>query len=302
MRFVLYILIIFSFLISDNANSETEPIHLEGNFIQGGLVFGVVPAGVKVIVSERRVRVSSAGQFIVGFGRNASPSVDIILLFPNGQKDIQTFYVNTREYNVQRINGLPESMVTPPSHVLKRINKENGEVRVARSFDTDATHFLKEFEWPVYGIISGVYGSQRILNGRPRQPHYGVDIVAPVGSVVRAPVGGVVRMAEPNLYFSGGTVILDHGFGLSSSFLHLSEICVHKNDKVDQGQIIGAVGATGRVTGAHLDWRINWFEHRLDPQLLLKGKPSHKKTNGLMANGCEAITTEPVAHVSILQE
>ena len=301
MKFISVILIVLLFVISDGSSSKAEPLQLKGDFIQGGLVFGVAPPEVKIIVNDRRVRVAAAGKFIFGFGRNATPNVKIILLFPSGEKEIQTFYLIPREYNVQRIDGLPENLVTPSSDVLNRINRENSEVRLARAFDTNTTYFLETFEWPVYGIISGVYGSQRILNGKSRQPHYGIDIVAPVGTVVRTPVGGVVRMAKSNLYFSGGTVIIDHGFGLSSSFLHLSKICVNENDKIEKGQIIGAVGATGRVTGAHLDWRINWFEQRLDPQLLLKDKPSNEKNNVLMANDCEAITTDPVAHVSILQ-
>ena len=301
MRFILFILIILLFVNSDNPSSKAEAFQLKGDFIQGGLVFGIAPPEVKIIVNERKVRVSNAGKFIFGFGRNAAPTVKITLLFPNGKKEIQRFNLIAREYNIQRIDGLPENMVTPSSDVVERINRENREVKLARAFDTNATHFLQRFEWPVHGIISGVYGSQRILNGKPRQPHYGLDIVAPIGTVVRAPVGGVVRMAKANLYFSGGTVILDHGFGLSSSFLHLSKICVNKNDKLEKGHIIGAVGATGRVTGAHLDWRINWFEQRLDPQLLLKGNLSNEKSNSLMANDCEAITTERDAHVSILQ-
>ena len=160
-------------------------------------------------------------------------------------------------------------MVTPPPELLARIREEGAIVRAARAFDTAETHLFAPFAWPARGPISGVYGSQRVLNGEPRQPHFGVDIAAPEGTPVRAPAGGEIRLAEVDLYYSGGTVILDHGHGLSSTFLHMSRVDVAVGQRVAQGEVIGAIGATGRVTGAHLDWRMNWFERRLDPALLV---------------------------------
>ena len=132
---------------------------------------------------------------------------------------------------------------------------------------------LAGFVWPAEGPISGVYGSQRFYNGEPRRPHFGVDVAVPTGTIVRAPAAGVVTLAEPDLYFSGGTVILDHGYRLSSSFLHMSEVAVQVGDELQPGDIIGAVGSTGRATGPHLDWRMNWREQRIDPQLLAPPMP-----------------------------
>ena len=178
--------------------------------------------------------------------------------------------IERRRYDIQRIDGLPKKMVTPPPELLVRIREEGAKVREARAFDTAELDLFVPFAWPAQGPISGVYGSQRILNGEPRQPHFGVDIAASTGTPVRAPAGGDIRLAEPDLYYSGGTVILDHGHGLSSSFLHMSRIDVEVGQRVAQGEVIGAIGATGRVTGAHLDWRMNWFERRLDPALLVE--------------------------------
>jgi murein DD-endopeptidase MepM/ murein hydrolase activator NlpD len=132
---------------------------------------------------------------------------------------------------------------------------------------------LAGFEWPALGPISGVYGSQRYYNGTAGNPHYGVDVAVPVGTPVYAPAAGVVTLAEPDLLFSGGTIILDHGFRLSSAFLRLSNVLVEVGQEIDIGDLIGEVGATGRATGAHLDWRMNWRSHRIDPQLLVPPMP-----------------------------
>ena len=174
---------------------------------------------------------------------------------------------------MQRIDGLPEKMVTPPKEVLQRIRAENARIAAVRARDRAAADFATGFAWPVTGAITGVYGSQRVLNGKPRQPHYGIDIAAPAGTPVRAPADGVVTLAETGMYFTGGTVILDHGHGLTSAFLHLSKLEAGEGEAVERGEVIARVGATGRVTGAHLDWRVNWFDARLDPKLLAGEMP-----------------------------
>jgi murein DD-endopeptidase MepM/ murein hydrolase activator NlpD len=168
---------------------------------------------------------------------------------------------------------LPPDKVTPPSSLLDRIRRENAWVDEARRRDIPQTYFLSGFAWPVTGRISGVYGSQRILNGEPRQPHYGVDIAAPVGTPVRAPADGVVTLAEPNLYYTGVTLIIDHGYRLSSTLMHLSRLHVKVGQQVRKGEVVAAVGASGRVTGPHLDWRMNWREARIDPALLVPPMP-----------------------------
>ena len=175
-----------------------------------------------------------------------------------------------REYNIQRINGLAESKVTPPESVYKRIKKENNAIGEARAINSDLIYFKEKFIMPVEGIISGVYGSQRILNGKPRWPHYGIDIAAKQGTMIKSSGTGVVTMAEDDLYYTGGTVIMDHGHGISTIYSHLENVLVSVGDRINQGDIIGTVGSTGRSTGPHLDFRINWFQTRLDPMSVLK--------------------------------
>ena len=161
-------------------------------------------------------------------------------------------------------------MVTPPENVYKRIIKENKEIAKVRALNTKINYIFQEFVWPVQGIITGVFGSQRILNGKPRRPHYGIDIAAKKGTNILSPTDSIVRMAEDNLYFTGGTIMLDHGHGVTSVYSHLSKLLVKKNQKIKKGHVIGHVGSTGRSTGPHLDWRINWFDQRLDPSMFIK--------------------------------
>ncbi len=255
------------------AGAVSEPV-FTGAFVQGGLVRGLVQPGATVKVDGKPVRVSEGGVFLVGFGRDAPAESRVQIRYPDGRTTEQVLRVAPREYRVQRIDGLPERKVTPRSKEdLARIREEAALSRAARRRDDPRTDFLVDFIWPVTGPISGVYGSQRILNGQPRRPHFGVDIARPTGTPVKAPAAGIVTLAHPDMFFSGGTLILDHGHGLSSSFLHLSRILVKEGDRVEQGELIAEVGATGRVTGAHLDWRMNLFTTRIDPQLLVPPMP-----------------------------
>ncbi len=247
-----------------------KEIRLEGNFVQGGLVFGTTQPDSLVSLDGRVLRLSPNGVFVFGFGRDAAPDAALQVIKPDGSQSVRKLAIARRDYDIQRIDGLPPKMVTPPEEVLQRIREEGARVRNARGFDMAESFFKEAFIWPAEGRISGVYGSQRILNGEPRQPHFGIDIAATTGTLVIAPAGGEIRLAEPDLYFSGGTIILDHGHGLSSSFLHMSRIDVAIGQRVVQGEVIGTVGATGRVTGAHLDWRMNWFDRRVDPAMLIE--------------------------------
>ena len=178
-----------------------------------------------------------------------------------------------REYRIQRIDGLPPRKVTPDEKDYERIRKDIAAAKRARRRDDPREDFLSGWIWPVTGPISGVYGSQRILNGQPRRPHYGVDIAVPVGTEIRAPADGVVTLAHPGMFYSGVTVIIDHGHNLTSSFLHLNRALVEEGDRVKRGDVIAEVGKTGRVTGAHLDWRMNLRKARIDPQLLVGPMP-----------------------------
>lgn len=238
-------------------------------FEQGGLLRGQVPPGTRVWRGERELRVDGQGRFVVGLHRDAPQRLRLRLQAPEREVVERAFPIEQRDYDEQRIDGLPSSMVTPSEAVLQRIGEEANQVRAARAHDSGLESAHEGFIWPVTGRISSVYGSRRILNGEPRQPHYGIDIAAPQGRPIHATAGGIVRMAEKDLYYTGGTVIIDHGFGLSSTYLHMSRLDVAEGDRVAQGEVVGAVGATGRVTGAHLCFRYNWFDKRLDPALLL---------------------------------
>ncbi len=249
---------------------------LNGDFIQGGLVYGQVTPGAKVIVNDYEVRVSKSGDFIIGFGRDYPSRAILKFIYSNGSSKQHELKIAQREYKIQRIDGLPNAQVNPDADTLVRIKQEQREIRLARNMDEGRLDFKQKFIWPTKGPITGVYGSQRILNGQPRQPHYGIDVAAPVGTSVVAPAAGVVSYVD-DMYFSGWTVVLDHGHRLSSSFLHLDKVLVQVGDRVQQGETIALVGATGRVTGAHLDWRMNWHTQRIDPGLLVENEDNSKK-------------------------
>ena len=248
-------------------------LELNGEAIQGGLIFGLTQPGNQVFLGETEVMVSGEGKFLIGFGRDETGEY---LLRVNGGQDgeeVVTLNVIPREYNIEKVDGLPPKTVTPDPAAAKRIAEEGAMVSSARSRRDSRTDYAQGFAWPAQGRISGVYGSQRILNGEPRRPHYGLDIAAPAGSPVYAPAAGIVTLNHPDMYFSGGTLILDHGQGLSSTFLHLSKILVEAGTTVQQGDLIAEIGSTGRASGPHLDWRMNWLNRRVDPQLLMKGAP-----------------------------
>lgn len=252
------------------------PVVLRGNLIQGGMVIGETAPGNRVFYDGDPIRVSREGQFLLGFGRD--DALEHVLEVKKRDRTLErrTLVIDRREYEIQRIDGLPPSKVTPPKQEWARIKREAAMVKRARRQDDPRSDFSNGFIWPAQGEISGVYGSQRVLNGKPRRPHFGVDIAAPKGTLVRAPADGVVTLAHPDMYYSGGTLILDHGHRLSSSFLHLSRLLVKVGARVKQGDPIAEIGATGRVTGAHLDWRMNLRDARIDPQLLVPPMPLRK--------------------------
>ena len=270
------LLFIFCCAIGGLALAAAAPTYtLSGQLIQGGLVIGKSPPGSRVSQDGQPVRVSPEGDFLLGFTRDAPPTSQLRLQLPDGRVVEETLEVSARDYRIQRIDGLPPGKVTPRSaEDLARIRRDAVAVNKARARDDDRRDFLGGFVWPLVGPITGVYGSQRILNGEPRRPHFGVDVAAPVGTPVRAPASGIVTLAEPDMFFSGGTLMIDHGHKLSSSFLHLHKLHVKVGDRVEQGDLIAEVGATGRVTGAHLDWRMNLRDRRIDPELLVPPMPA----------------------------
>jgi len=243
-------------------------VTFDGKFIQGSFILGKTEPGSKVFIDKQKVKVTSDGYFAFGLGRDRKNDVVITI---NQKKIVKKVF--KREYKIQRIDGLEEKKVTPPEEVYERIKRENKWIGEVRAINSDLTFFKNKFAIPVENsIITGVYGSQRILNGKPKWPHYGLDFAADEGTKIKAMIDGVVTLAEPDLFYTGGTLIFDHGHGISTLYMHMKEILVKKGQKVKQGDVIGTVGATGRATGAHLDVRLNWFQIRLDPATVLKIK------------------------------
>lgn len=255
-------------------------LSIRGHWQQGGTLIGKVEPGSVVKLDGQELRVSPNGDFIFGLSRDAGAAAVVEVIHPDGEKHVETFSVASRDYKVQKIEGVQQKHVTPPKEVLDRIARENARIGKARQRDDPRTDFLKPFIWPLSGPITGVYGSQRVYNGVPKSPHYGLDIAAPTGTGVVAPAPGIVTLAEDDLYYSGGTLIIDHGHGFSSTFIHLHKVLVEEGDAVSQGQKIAEVGATGRVTGPHLDWRLNWFSARMDPALFMADIPMPDQDSG----------------------
>ena len=259
-----------------SAAQETPPLTLKGRFEQGALIFGRTAPGVSITVDERKLQVAADGRFVFGLDRDAAAEVTLVLTPAGGAPTMLRYPVARRSYNIQRLDGLPPKQVNPDPEMDARIERETASNRAARARDTAADHVFQSFIWPARGAITGVFGSQRVLNGEPKQPHYGVDVAGPVGAPVVAPADGIVSLAHPDMFYSGGTLYLDHGRGVSSAFLHLSKILVKPGQAVKQGEKIALIGKTGRVTGAHLDWRVNWFESRVDAaQLVPAIKAAH---------------------------
>ncbi len=248
-------------------------MELTGHWQQGGVILGQLAQGEQVEYRGKKLRPNTHGQFVFGLGRDAPRQIKLVLIKADGSREAKEFTVKQRQYDIQRVTGVPQKTVEPDPEQVKRAQREAKMAADARRQDLNLDFFAQPFHWPITGRISGVYGSQRVYNGVPGTPHFGVDIARPVGALVRAPAAGVVTLVHPDMFFSGGTLIIDHGHGLSSTFIHLSKVLVKKGERIAQGQEIAKVGQTGRATGPHLDWRMNWFEERVDPQLLAGGMP-----------------------------
>ncbi len=254
---------------------SAEPV-FNGPMTQGGLITGYLPGAREVSLDGKALDITPEGYFVFGFGRDAKSEHRLSWASESGQSGIKTLKVEPRDYKIDRIEGVEKKYVSPPPEVTARIQREAAAVKAVRNRSSDLQHFLDPVYRPAKGRISGVYGSQRYFNGVPKRPHFGLDIANKKGEAVYAPLGGRVVLAEPDLYYSGGTLILDHGFGVTSTYIHLSKLTVSVGDDVVLGSKIAEIGATGRVTGAHLDWRFNWFETRLDPALLMNETLANK--------------------------
>tara|TARA_B100002051_G_scaffold41868_1_gene36187 strand:+ start:2926 stop:3765 length:840 start_codon:yes stop_codon:yes gene_type:complete len=275
--FVKLIILLPVLFFTNVSNSEVRNIFIEknkiitlsGNFIQGGLIKGKAFPNANIKFLDKNIFLDEKNRFVFGFGRDFENKAIISITYKK-KLITKSLSIEKQNYKIQRIEGLPKRMVTPPESVYKRIISENKEIAKVRKLNSNVSFIFQNFVWPLKGIITGVFGSQRVLNGKPKRPHYGIDIAAKEGTEIIAPLDSIVRMAEKDLYYTGGTIMLDHGHGVTSVYSHLSKILVKVNENIKKGDIIGLVGSTGRSTGPHLDWRINWFEQRLDPSLLIK--------------------------------
>ena len=253
-------------------STNTFALEFQGKFIQGHFIIGKTEPESKIWIDKKKVKVTDNGYFVYGIGRDRKYDI-VISKELNKKKEKIVKKIHKRKYKIQKIDGLPEKKVTPPKEVYERIKKENKIISNAREIESDLTFFTKKFIAPLENsIITGVYGSQRILNGKPKWPHYGVDFAAKEGTKIKAMLDGTATMVEPNLFYTGGTVIFDHGHGISTLYMHMQKIFIKKGQRVRQGERIGTVGSTGRSTGPHLDVRLNWFGTRLDPMTVLNIK------------------------------
>jgi len=250
---------ILSLLFSINAHS----FELYGDAVQGAMLVGKATPNSKIIFDGITEIAGKDGIFVIGLHRTAPKKIKLEI-------NNKTYYFNVkqRKYLEQRINGLPKKKVDPTKSLLKRIKKENGEIKKSRKIKTNKLYFTKKWIHPTKGKITGVYGSKRILNGKPKFPHYGIDYANKIGTPVIAPQHGKVIMIQKNNFYSGKTILIEHGKGVNTAYLHLQKIYVKVGQQLKQGQQIGTIGTTGRSTGPHLDWRINWYDKRLDPALL----------------------------------
>ncbi len=240
-------------------------VNLSGKMEQGALIRGQAQAGTQVWLNGEPVKVSPEGLFAFGFEREATLNQELKLVYPDGLTQLMPLKISEKQYKIDKVNGIAKKIMKPDPKAVERAAKDSKQVKAARATFSGQTAFAQDFIWPLTGRISGVYGSQRVYNGKPGNPHYGVDVAAKTGTVVVAPADGVVTLSVPDMFYSGGTMVIDHGYGVSSSFLHLSKLYVKPGETIKQGQPVAEVGATGRATGPHLDWRLNWFQMRLDP-------------------------------------
>jgi len=259
-------------------NSPVNALELKGNLIQGGMVTGKLPEAQSVKLNGQEIKLGKKGLFVFGFGRDEKLEHVLSWQDNQGASHKKSFMITKRDYDIDKIEGVAKKYVSPPKSVLKRIKSEGQAVRKARSTLSNRVDFIEPFYRPAQGRISGVYGSQRVFNGTPKRPHFGLDIANKTGTQIYSPLPGKVVFANPDLYYSGGTLIIDHGFGITSTYIHLSEVTAKLGQVINTGDKIAKIGATGRVTGPHLDWRLNWKQVRLDPELVMQNKSASKFT------------------------
>ena len=259
--------------LANQQQANIDAIAYVGEIQQGGLVVGKTLPNNTVTLNGKSISVSDQGDYTFGFSRDDVTNYKLVITAVNGDRVEKTITPAKREYKIQRIEGIKKSIMQPNPKAVTRSRQDSKQVKAARTIASDLTFFAQGFIAPIEGTITGVYGSQRVYNGVPKNPHFGLDYAGDIGDPVKAPAAGKVLLWVPDMFYSGGTMIIDHGQGVSSTFLHLSNSYVKQGDNVKQGQVVAAVGNSGRVTGPHLDWRINWFGVKIDPALVLKLVP-----------------------------
>lgn len=273
LKFCLLALLLLATATATATAQSAGSMELEGALIQGGMLRGRVAPGSRVELDGRAIMVGAGGEFVFGLGRDAPGEAMLRAIDAEGNIEARRLTISPQTYNIERIDGLPPRTVTIPPEEKARRARERSMVGRARSVMSDRLNWQGAFAWPARGRVSGVYGSQRILNGEPRTPHYGLDVAAPVNTPVRAPQTGRIVLAEADFLLEGGIIIIDHGFGIFSTLFHMQSVDVRVGDLVNKGAHIGGVGARGRASGPHVDWRVNWNKVRLDPLLLVDGQP-----------------------------
>ena len=239
-----------------------------GCFCEGGIITGRVESKDQVItIDDKRIRVSEDGDFIFAFGRKFKESITISV---NGIN--KKYEIKDKKYKKEIIRGLPSRKVEPNKEDIKKIKSDQKKIKLVKRVGETKKLFDKTFLIPVDGRISGVYGSQRILNSKPRSTHKGIDIAAPKGTKIYAPSTGRITLIEEDMFFTGKTVIVDHGMGLISIFAHLNSIYIRPGQFVEKGMEIGEVGMSGRATGPHLHWGVYLENTSVDPMALLEFK------------------------------
>jgi len=261
-------------LAAPAAGQSPQRLLMTGKVTQGGLIFAKAQPGTRASLDGRALRMTADGRFVFGFGRDHGKGAALVLAHADGTRETRDLQIAQRQYDIQRITGLPPRMVEPDPKDLERIKADGEAIAKARQRDSAETGWSTEWIWPVVGRISGVYGSQRILNGQPRRPHFGVDVAMPTGTPIAAPADGIVSLADPDMYFTGGTIIIDHGHGVGSLYAHLSSVDVQPEQRLRKGDRIGRIGATGRVTGPHLHWGMTWYTTQIDPALVVPPMPA----------------------------
>ncbi|MBL8645053.1 MAG: M23 family metallopeptidase [Rhodospirillaceae bacterium] len=253
--------------------ASAADVSIEGRFEQGGLAVGSVPRGAAVTYNGKPLATTYVGRFVVGFERDMTGPAKFEIKLPDGRAETRTINIAPRTWPTEKVSGLPGRLVRPDKKTQAKIDADNKLMAAARARTESVPFFETGFLMPAEGKISGVFGSQRILNGQPRDPHLGLDIAGPIGTPVRAAADGIVSLAKADMVLTGQTVVIEHGFGLDTVYIHMNAIKVKDGQSVKQGDVIGEIGKTGRANGPHLHFGVMWFDTRLDPQVVMAVLP-----------------------------